>query len=330
MRQNDLTFANFILHFGADKDLLDEAVEIVLPTFTTDTLIRRNGDTKLYFYEVAVRKIGVRDGLPELAITGHFVKEAVLRRQQIIQRGRLVEDYKEMETAPSAFFVITLTDHRLLYFAETAHAPSLDTFSSTIQIFMRRVWRDAIKKRHKEAGEGPNKKTHKTLLSETPMPTLDIIPMARQEAIGDSIRSFQTVNSIQFKLVRPNDEPSAKIIFGSVRDRLASLKAKRVDIDVSDSEGLEKEAAVDAVSEAAQDPSTEIIVRGVDEFGNTAKADNNSFALSVPVVDAPEADADLSARLYQELRQQEQNGAVHRPGITDKVRAAIAGILAVL
>lgn len=323
MRQNDLTFANFVCHFGNRKLLLDEVEDIVLPTFTRDTLVRKFGDTELYFYEIKLRRLGTREGVPDLAITGRFVRNAVLKRQQIVAHGKLVEDYQELETAPSAFFVLTLADHRLLYFAETYQAPSIESFSSTIQIFMRRVWRDALKIRH---DNGPTKVTYKALQNETPMPVLEIIPMARQEAIEDSIRDFSEVTTIRFKLIRPNDSPVPGSVLKSLRERYASLQGNRLNVEIGDAGGLDKDAAVAAVGEAAEDENTQIIVTGKDGFGNPAKADNHKFALSIPILDPPEADGALSKRLYEELEKQTNQGAVSRTPLTDKVKGVLSSL----
>jgi len=327
VRQHDLTFANFVLHFGASKTLLDELEDIVLPTFTRDTLVRKFGDTQYYFYEVKVRKMAMHDGVPDYAITGRFVKEAVLKRQQIVESGKLVEDYKELDTAPSAFFVLTLADHRLLYFAETSQAPSIESFSSTIQIFMRRIWREALTERHSMA---TSKVTHKQLRKETPLPILEIIPMARQEAIAESIRAFSKVTLVRFKLVRPNDEPSAASVLNSMRDRFSSLHANRVDVEIGDTQGLEKDATTEAVQEAAEDPNTQIVVTGKDEFGNPAKADNHKFALSVPISDVPAEDDELSTKLYEELQRQEDHGTILRPSLSDKVKNILNGLASLL
>lgn len=327
MRQHDLTFANFVLHFGASKDLLDELEDIVLPTFTRDVLVRKFEDTQYYFYEVKVRRLGVRDGAPDYAITGRFVKEAVLKRQQIIRAGKLIEDYRELETAPSAFFVLTLADHRLLYFAETNQAPSIESFSSTIQIFMRRIWREVLAARHKTATQ---RVTHKQLKKSTPTPVLEIIPMARQEAIADSIRAFSKVTLVRFKLIRPNQEPSASTVLNSMRARFSSLEANRVDVEIADNGGLEKDATTEAVQEAAEDPNTQILVTGKDEFGNPAKADNHKFALSVPVTNVPVEDDELSEALYEEFNRQQQHGSIRRPPLSDHVRSVLNGLAGLL
>jgi len=327
VRQHDLTFANFVCTFGRDKVLLDEATDIVFPVFFRDTLIRKFGDTQYYFYETKLRQFGERDGAPELAITGRFVKEAVLRRQQIVQDGKLVDDYRELETAPSAFFVLTLSDHRLMYFAETYQAPSIESFASTVQIFLRRVWREVLRDRHDESEE---QVTFKALQRQTPMPTLEVVTMARQESIEESINSFSKVTLLRFKLIKPNDEPQPGSVLKSVRERYAPLTANRVDIEIGDSGGLEKEPTIDAVKEAAEDANTQIVVSGKDEFGNPAKADNNKFALSVPIEEPPEADGELSQRIYDELVTQEDVGNIRRGPISAKVREILLGLLGLL
>ena len=58
-------------------------------------------------------------------IAGHFVKNSVLAREQVFQNEELISDHAEIETSPSAFFVLFLSDHRIAYAPETRFAPTL-------------------------------------------------------------------------------------------------------------------------------------------------------------------------------------------------------------
>jgi len=320
VRQHELVFANLICRFGDDKVLLNEADDIVFPAFFHDNLVRKFGDTESYFYEVKLRRLGERDGAPELAIAGRFVRETVLKRQQIVRDGRLVESYREMPSAPSAFFVLLLADHRLLYFAETHHAPSLDTFASTLGIFLRRVWRNEINRRYED---NERTRTKKELERETPRPRVEVIAVARDELIAESIASFESIKRVKFKLIKPNDETTPSSIYASVREYFAGLNPERLDLEAADSEGLEPEPTIEAVQKAADDGNTLINVTGTDEHGNKATADNTKFALSVPVDNPPEDDAALAARLKEEFDTQVANGTVKREPVSQWVRNAL-------
>lgn len=327
MRQHDLSLANFICTFGDNQVLLDFAEEIVFPAFLTDTLIRKYGDTSYYIYEAKVVSLGNRDGLNELAVIGHFVKDTVLKRQQIVKSGVLVEDYREMPSAPSSFFVLLLSDHRLLYFADTPSAPDIKTFASTIQIFLRRKWRVMLQQKHADSVRGI---TLKSLAKQYPMPRLNVVPVAREDAITESIGTFSKIEKIKFKLIKPNDEPDAAKVLDSVRQRYQKLKPARLDLEIADAHGLDIEESVEAVKEAASGLNTEIIVTGKDEYDNKAQADNDQFALKIPIENPPTEDVELAKRLHDEFIKQVSNKSVHRAPITTKIRDAVNALVSII
>lgn len=327
MRKNDLQIANFVCTFGPNADLIDYLEEIVIPAFFTDTLIRKYGDTSFYVYEPKWIELGV-DGKKELAIVGRFVKDTLLKREQIIKNNTLVEDYEEMQSTPSAFFMLILGDHRLLYFGETSAAPDLNAFASTMQIYLRRVWRVHLQKMHDQAVE---KITHKDLKRLHPMPTLNIVPVAKNDQIDKLMQGFERIEKIRFRLIRPNHETDASAVFQSVRDRLQPLKPSRLDVEIADSDGLEKQESISAVKEATSGLNTDVIVTGVDGDGNRIKADNDEFALKIPIENPPEEKLALAKTLYAEFMKQVSSGAVKRftpnQAVIDKINALKALIL---
>ena len=132
MRQNQTVFANFICKFG-EADMLDYAENVVLPAFTDDTLVRAYGDSSMHFFEVF---LGEADG--DAVVAGKFIHNTKIHRTHRFVEGRgQIEDRATLETAPSAFFVLFLSNHRLIYFAETSHAPEIGTFRNTIERFIR-------------------------------------------------------------------------------------------------------------------------------------------------------------------------------------------------
>jgi hypothetical protein len=308
MRKHDLQIANFVCTFGPDKDLIDYIDEIVIPSFFDDRLTRSYGETSFYVYEPQWVSLGSQQDA-ELAIIGRFVKDTVLKREQILQNGLLVEDHDEMQSTPSAFFVMLPQDHRLLYFAETAFAPDMSAFASTMQILMRRVWRDLLRRLHNEAAGA---RTHKELRKEYPMPVLNIVPVAKSDTIDKLMEDFKRIEKIRFRLIRPNQETDASEVFQSVRDRFQPLKPTRLDVEMADSDGLEKGESISAVKEATAGLNTDIIVSGTDDQGNRLKVTNDEFALKVPIEDPAEEVKPLAKQLYVEFIKQIASGSVKR------------------
>ena len=104
VRQHEMSFANFILRFGIEHALLDYVEEIVLPAFLQTGAVRTHGETSFRFFNVSLVQLERQDGTPVMALSGHFIKDTILRRQQIFDPSEgLVEDYDEIASAPSAY-----------------------------------------------------------------------------------------------------------------------------------------------------------------------------------------------------------------------------------
>lgn len=322
MRKHELQIANFITTFGSKGELLDFADEIVIPSFFDDSLVRKHGSSTYYIYEPKWIDLGL-NGDRELALTGRFIKDTVLSREQIYKRGELVEDYEEMQSSPSAFFLLLLRDHRLLYFSETAHAPDLKSFASTLQIYFRKKWRLHLKQLH---GAENNKKTHAQLRKKIPMPVVDVVPLAKSGSVRKLLTEFDKVTRVRFRLIRPNQETDASKVFQAVRDRIQPLDPGRLDIDVGQADGLDPSETAEAVEEAAKGMNTDIVLRGTDADGNRLKIENEDLALRLPISEPPKTRKSLGKRLYSAFLQQVSDGSIARKKAAKKVKSKIEQI----
>ena len=129
-------YANFVCHFG-EAELLDYLDEIVVPAFLNRG-VRTFKDGKYFFHSVQVFNLGNAKNQPELAICGRFVKDMVVRSEQRYDAATdtVLPDNQRMETAPSAIFALLLASHKLIYLLETASAPGLESFRSTVNSFL--------------------------------------------------------------------------------------------------------------------------------------------------------------------------------------------------
>jgi hypothetical protein len=328
LRQHDLSFANFVLRFGPRAVLLDYAEEIVLPAFLNETHIRKRGETEFRFFNTTLRRLGEHQGEPILGIAGHFVKDTKLRRQQIFREGRgIVANEAEIESAPSAFFVLILNNHRLLYFAETAGAPTLDTFGATAELFLRTEWHRFIRERvahDNVTRRGTERVTVRQMMQRIPTPVVEVIKVAGEDAITESISRFGKITQIKLKLIQPNDETDASEAVSAVEQSMRPLEPSRLELIASQPKGLNKAEVERAITEVAEGHNTHIVVDGEDVAGLKMQADNDEFALSVPIEEPPREDADLTTTLYDKYQELVAEGkvksldAVER--ITDRIR----------
>lgn len=325
MRQHNATFANFICKFGEEKVLLDYAEEIVIPAFTKDTYVRNFGErTHYHFYEVELNKVADKDGTPVLALAGQFIKDKELTRHQIFdQKQGLIHDEARMRSAPSVFFVLILNNHRLIYFPETPHAPDLGSFKATAQNFLKRRHKEYITERYDAAKQAGQKITKKALFQTHPAPALEVIALTGQDNIETFIRRYNVLKKIDFRLVKPNDDIDAGEILNQVREFSGKLNSDKTNVTTANSEGLDVDAAVDAVSSATESGNQEVKLSGVDQDGNTLDGNNTNFQVNTPIETLPATKSGLISKLYDAFVHLSESGAIRAPGVegaTEKIR----------
>ncbi len=319
MKQNNAVFANFICRFG-DKVLLDYVEQIVLPAFTDDTLIRIYGETEYHFYEVQLVNLAKRGEEPILAVVGQFIKNTLLTRVQVFDESDgLVHDEQSMRSAPSAFFVLILNNHRLIYMPETPYAPDLVAFKGTALAFLRSKWHKLIDNLFEVSKHNNEKITKVALRKSHPTPTLEVVPLTDRRSLAEFVKRYETLRRIDFRLITPNDEIDASDTLERVRKLGLGLDATTTKVITENKDGLDKEASFAAVEEATATGNQEVILRGVDEAGNSLKVANDSFELSVPIVDAPEGSIAKAKLLFKKYREQVDQQEINAPGMNNAI-----------
>lgn len=317
MRKHSASFANFICRFGEKKVLLDYAEEIVIPAFTRDTYIRSFGQTTHYhFYDVSLVNVSDDEEVPVLALAGQFIKDTELTRHQIFDNKRgLVKDERHMRSAPSVFFLLILNNHRLVYFPETPHAPSLKSFAATAQNFLKRRHKEYIEELYRQQKEADEKVTKKALYLTHPVPSLEVIALTSSEGVSEFVRRYKTLKQIEFRLVLPNDDIDAGEILGQIREFGKELNSTQTKLRTSNSDGLDIDASVEAVQGATATGNQEVKLSGLDEDGNALSGNNEEFQVSAPLDEIPAARSGLINRLYAIYNSLAQADALRAPPV---------------
>lgn len=310
MRQNSVAFGNFICRFGEAATLLDHAVEIVIPAFTDEKLRRRHGETSYFFLDVAVENVGTPTA-PRPALAGRFIKDGVLRRQQVYSpEDGLRPDPQAMRTAPSAFFVLLLENHRLIYFAETADAPEMQAFAVTAKSFIKfkhDQYLRGLQERREEEGQPT---TLVKLREEIPPPTLNLVALTSNTSIEAFVARYRTLKQVQITLLKPNDEFDAASMIRAVREQNTRVKAESTLIEHRSANGLNASAAVEEITEASRSGNQIVKLSGTDREGNALKGNNEHFQLSVIMEAKPESRSGLIAKLRGIFDSQVKAGAI--------------------
>lgn len=315
MRQHNATFANFICRFGDEKVLLDYAKRIVIPAFTKDTYVRSYGKkTHYHFYEVELMNLADDGGDPIMVLAGRFVKQTELTRTQIFDdKQGLVQDEASLLSAPSAFFVLILNNHRLIYFPETPHAPDLNAFRVTAQQFLRQRHQEFINQTYKRTRLDDEPPTKKSLYEDHPRPSVEVVPLTGRADIATFMRRFEKLKKINFRVVKPNDDINAGEILGQVRELSDALGSTSTKVTASSGDGLDIDAAIEAVTEATGSGNQDVSVAGVDTDGNSLSGNNEQFKLSAEIENVPLKKASLVERLVEKFSLLRSAGSINAP-----------------
>jgi hypothetical protein len=322
MQQNLTVFANFICKFG-DLNLANLFKEIVLPSFTDDTLVRKAYGSSLYLLDVELIQT-LNNRAAEPAICGQFVRDTYLRRTQIFSDGELFADEAELQTSPSAFFVLLLKDHRLIYYAETAQAPNLKLFQSTMERFITHKYQAYIDQLYVAQAAVGERITKKGLREAIKPPTLELIPLTNEDDLEAFIARYGKLQRVDVTVHRRNDEISTSALIANTEAWNELLQGQRTKISTTDSGGLDKEGTARALKEIGDGANETIHLFGKDQNGDSLTGDNDEFSVKVTVDHLVGSAAQKAQRLFAKFQEVVARGLIKRPEV-DEARAAALG-----
>lgn len=310
-RTHTVHFANFICRFGDSKVLLDFAEEIVLPAFLAKRE-RRYGDSKFFFQDAELVNFGTSTS-PELLVVGRLIHDTVLSREQVIQDGKLIRDSAKMSSAPSALFALVLDTHKLLYFPETSHAPSLNTFRSTIARFIRDSHLDVLNKQQRERSVQGTPLPRNQLLKEFPSPTVELLPLSSETSLKEFLNQFKVLRQLRIDLVEPNDEIDGSNLIAKIREAKGALGAKDGSLVYragAKDKGLSHENTLTALTPIVEEGNSKVTLSGEDANGDKLVGNNDSFKMGMPIKDVSSNPRNAGRQLYEAFRDKVAAGLV--------------------
>lgn len=312
-KSRNLNFANFICHFGDKYEMLDLAEEIIIPAFMSP-LKRKYSDTMYFFHDVALLDLGSA-AAPVAALAGRLVKDTQIQREQILRNGVLVYDKRSLESAPSAFFILVLNDHKLVYMPETKGAPSIEAFRATAQKFASEKHNAFTDNLYQEAKQDDSRVTRKAILEKYPMPTIEVIPLSSEASLDNFIGQFEVLSEIRVRLIDPNGELDNDELFDDLQQSKELLGAKTTEVVHRNPKGMSKKNAVSQLTAAVQRGNTEVTISGKDARGDKLSGNNELFKLSVSVKELPSTIRGAAEKLYESFKSVVSDGilAVGKP-----------------
>ena len=347
-RKFPIHYANFVCHFGG-AELLDYVDEIVVPAFTGGG-VRTFKDGTYRLHSVKVLDLGTVKAHSELAICGRFIKDMVVRSEQHYdaRTDTVVPDKKMMETAPSALFALLLASHKLIYLSETAHAPGMESFRSTITSLLgkaRIAYIDDVHMRSRlgsltdeetarfpaiaeaDTSDGeeqilemggiddgsPKKLTKKWLRELLPPADLEILALSNDEELRAFVARYKILQSATLRLIRPNSELDNDDFLAQVREKADKAGSETSSLVYRNPEGLNKRQIVAQFETAASEGNTEIKLDGKDALGQTLRGSNNEFKVVSYLTSLPVGILLTARAMFSAFRQQRASGLIKAP-----------------
>jgi len=319
-------FANFILKFG-DHDLIDYLDEVVVGAFTDDALVSNRRGSSFYFLEVELVELDPNKG--NWAIAGRFVQDTMLRRTQVYKEGQgLVHDEATLQSCPSAFFVLTLDDHRLIYFAETAYAPPIASFKATITAFIKRKHLAFVDRQHAEANKNDDQiVTRKQLTELHPTPSLSIIPLTNKEGIEEFLARYSVIRKVEIIVHKPNREVDAADAVANIQALRKQLGSDKAKLSLTETEGLDHEGTKEVLEDITDSPNIDTTVSGLDQAGDKLQGSNEDFSVRADVDLAQLETPNMARRLFAKMEQLRERGVLRLPDPRPEIRRRVQQIV---
>ena len=289
-----LVFANFTCKFGDKFNLLDLFDNVVHPSFQSKNFSRPFKGTVYFFLDTKLLTLKNNvNGEDELVLAGRLVKNTKLKREQVYRSDEgIINDKRELESAPTSFFLLILSSHRLLYMKEVAGAPPLATFQSTCQNFLKRSHKSFIDREYdknnaeRSTNSTIKRITKKKLVLDYPYPILRITTLTDPTSLRSYVDQFEKIEELTIKILPTNDEDIDNDDFwnalGDCRERMGGKSYAETKFR-NKADGLNQEEVYEQSSLASEHANSELKLKGKDSSGGNMRGNNDDFQLSVDI-----------------------------------------------
>lgn len=263
--------SNFVCKFN-ENNLMDLFNEVVLPAFNREDKWKIANGT-FFFKDVSFINYQTNNEM-YYALAGKFIRNTLLKRQQYHNEvtGELIQDEQALPSSPSAFFVLILNNHRLIYLKETKHAPTLDMFRSTAETFLKRETRDYASSLPKES--------KKDFLLDFGLPSVRITPLTSDVRLAEFIKSYKKLETVKVTLKVRNDENDYAGFIDELQERSAAANSQSTNLLYENKDkGLNKDVITQQLSDLTQQGNQAVRLVGLSENDEVLKGDNENFKI---------------------------------------------------
>ena len=289
MNTKKMEVANFTCRSSiGDVELLDVFGEYVYEAMKNQE-VPGSGRSEIRSYKFIDLKFQKING--EIILYGRLVKNLNLAREQILKGEILIESYETMESAPSSFFVLILSNHKLLWVREKSRAPLLKDFKYVMEKMLERQREELVKEyilKNQQIlllnndKESLNRKAY----SEYPELDISVTQIGNKIEIKEKLAKFENIYKIKLVALKRNNEMGTDLCALSrlMSQTQEGTGAKNVTTNINgDSKHpLNKEYATQLI-EASADGNYEFKIKGCDSEKNIIEESNETVSLKTDI-----------------------------------------------
>jgi hypothetical protein len=172
---------------------------------------------------------------------------------------------------------------------------------------LRLKHREYINALYEQARHTEEPKTKKELYEETPVPRVEVLPLASKSSIEQFLLAFDKLTQLEFRILDTNQELQMLETYRQLRVMKHGLRSEHTKLAHGSSSGLDKDQAIEQIHASAATGNQAVQMAGTAPDGTRLRGDNHNFQLRVPcdqVSPVPAERAEQLVRLYE--RQVEQ------------------------
>jgi hypothetical protein len=307
--KKQMTIGNLNAIFIGEKvklDLLDRWEEYVCVVFNDGYSYGKHPEFILK--DVRVAKISKN----EPVIAGRFVKNTVLKVEQILKNGDLVPKNETHESAPSSFFIYLLKNHILIFLPENPGAPNVRSFKNFVEKTVNKERLRYIREmKQKESLE-----EQLLVVEDNPPIYVSYIPIPTIPSLDSEFEKIIKVKKIWVRHFYQNANLDIKSWISGDDSILRAIKAPKIDHTITQVENIQ--ATKDFVTDLAKANNASFRVDGVSETGTVTISNEGSKYTSyeTPDYESSEDVLAVAEKLYGTYAKDVSAGNI--PKVPDK------------
>lgn len=267
-----------------DIELLDVFSDYVYEAMKSQKVLGSRNSEMLSYKFIDLKFVKIQN---EVLLTGRLVKNLNIEREQILKGNRLVQSYDSMESAPSSFFVLILSNHKLLWVREMQRAPLLKDFKYAISkmlIYQREELVQNYVKHNQQQILIDNQKENIIRKAYSLYPELDVsvTQIGNKVQIEEKLAKFKNIYKIKLVALKRNNELGSDFCglsnLMSKTQEVTGAKNVTANINGDSKHPLNKDLAIKLIK-ASADGNYEFKVKGTDSENNIVEESNETVSL---------------------------------------------------